>query len=75
MKPVSTSYILGIDIKENDEAIVIVGEQKSGRMDIVNTFAGEEAIALYNTLTDPDHLTKFKEEIEKCRKSKQLQQQ
>lgn len=34
-----------------DRSILLVGEQKNGRVDIVNAFQGEEAEALYKKLT------------------------
>lgn len=35
----------------NGKAILIVGNQKSGKMEIVNAFQGQEAIDIYNKLS------------------------
>lgn len=34
-----------------DVGVLIVGEQKNGRVDIINAFQGEDAVAIYKKLT------------------------
>lgn len=36
-----------------DNSILLVGEQKKGKMDIINAFRGKEAEELYFKLTTP----------------------
>ena len=52
MRHLTDALICSIDF-EGDHGVLIVGRQnlKTGGMDIVNAFQGEEAIALYQKLT------------------------
>lgn len=48
---INESVIVSVDIHSGDRAIMIVGSQKNGRMDIVNAIQGDEVIELWNKLT------------------------
>lgn len=54
---VSKCFLVGVDISEDDNAVIIVGEKTNGvDVKIVNAFHGEEAMELYKKL-----ITKEKE--------------
>ena len=45
------SFIVAWDFANGaDNEVLLVGEKKEGRIDIVNAFQGEEAIEIYNKL-------------------------
>ena len=46
------AYIVSWDFSRGaDQGVLIVGEQKDGKMSIVNAFAGEEAHEIYKKLS------------------------
>lgn len=48
---INESLIVGVDISENgDTPVLIVVRKQPGKVEIVNTFQGEEAIELYMKL-------------------------
>jgi hypothetical protein len=53
MESCTTSILVGYDYnKEKDNAVLIVGKTAPNKhIQIINTFRGEEATALYNKLT------------------------
>lgn len=50
MKPKNESVIVSISFT-NDNKVLIVGTQKSGQIDIVNAFDGDDAYELWTKLT------------------------
>ena len=47
----SGAFIVAWDFSNGaDNEVLLVGEKKEGRIDIVNAFQGEEAIEIYNKL-------------------------
>jgi hypothetical protein len=52
MTKTNGAYIVSWDFSHgNDTGIVLVGEQKNGKVDIVNAFQGEEAFDIYKRLS------------------------
>lgn len=53
MKPIVDTLLVSIDLSTNgDNPVLIVGRKRpSQSLEIVNAFAGEEAVALYKKLT------------------------
>lgn len=52
MKPKNGAYIVSWDFNHgNDKAILLVGSQANGAMEIVNAFQGQEAIDIYEKLS------------------------
>ena len=48
---VSRCFLVGVDISEDDNAVIIVGEKTSGvDVKVINAFQGEEALELYKKL-------------------------
>ena len=46
------AYIVSWDFSRgDDQGVLIVGEQKDGKMNIINAFAGEEAHEIYEKLS------------------------
>lgn len=47
------AYVVAWDFtRGNDVGVLIVGRQEKGKMDIVNAFQGQEAMDIYEKLTD-----------------------
>lgn len=47
------AFIVSWDFSHgNDKAILLVGSQASGKMEVVNAFAGREAIDIYEKLSN-----------------------
>lgn len=52
MLTVSESYLVSIDISENDEAVIqVVTVERGGNYKCINTITGQEAIDIYTKLT------------------------
>ena len=52
MSKMHGAYVVSWDFSNGkDVGILLVGEQKDGKMDIVNAFQGEEAEAIYKKLS------------------------
>lgn len=52
MKSISDTLLVSIDLKDNDNAVLIVGRKKPKQpVEIVNAFQREDAIKLYELLT------------------------
>lgn len=60
MNNISDGLVIGFDYKTKvlpgskempDTAVLIVGRQMPGKLDIINAFSGEDAVALYEMLT------------------------
>lgn len=52
MLKVSESYLVSIDISENDEAVIqVVTVERGGNYKCINTITGQEAIDIYTKLT------------------------
>lgn len=52
MLKVSDTFIVGIDISNEDEAVVSVSKNGGSRLEYVNTITGDDAKALYELLTN-----------------------
>ena len=51
MNNTNGAYIVSWDFsRDNDTGVLIVGEQKKGKIDIVNAFQGKEAFDIYEKL-------------------------
>ena len=53
MKGINESLLVSVCLNSDDTGVLIVGRQnlKTGGLDIVNAFQGEEAMELYTKLT------------------------
>lgn len=57
---IETCLLVGVSVSENDNAVLIVGQQDAkGQIKVINAFGGTEAIDLYNKL-----ITKISKEKE-----------
>lgn len=63
MLKVSESYIVGIDISENDEAVVQVATSDGTNMKLVKKFTGPAAIRLYDMLSGKTNYELVSEEM------------
>ena len=53
MRHLSDCILVSIDCAPPDTTVLIVGRKTPGeKVDIINAFQGEDAIALYNLLTE-----------------------
>lgn len=50
MLKVSDTYVVGVDISEEDDTVVTVAKYVNGRMHPINTFTGEQGRKIYEEL-------------------------
>ena len=56
MLKVSTSFIVSVDISENDEAVLqVVTNERGSLFKCINTITGQEAIDIYTKLTKKEN--------------------
>lgn len=52
MSGINKSFIVGVDFADNgDTGVLTVGEQKNGKVNIINAFQGQDAFEIYKKLT------------------------
>lgn len=74
MLKVSESYILGVDISENDELAITISKFTGTRLEQIRTFTGKEAEDIYNkAIATPYNKAinyeNTNEEVETCEKT------
>lgn len=46
------ALVIGVNFSKTDVGVLIVGRQQNNRVEIINTFKGDEARQLYEKLTN-----------------------
>jgi hypothetical protein len=52
MLKVSETYVIGVDITNDDESVIMISRHTGSGLECVNTITGKDAEELYKTLTN-----------------------
>lgn len=53
MKRLTASVIVSVSFTDKNKGILLVGSQRNGKVDVINSFSGKEAFDLYKKLITP----------------------